>query len=215
MLDAQPMKKGRILNMFNAIKRFFIKIGKCFSTFGLWVKNVFQSSKNDLNARKRYVFLTVSFLLFVNYLMICFHIDKNVFDFFPTIPIQESYHKINIFIPDLDGTILEEARNVVEYSSNERLALFIFNEVMKGSHFENTSIMVPTKLIVRTIWIEDSKKICIFDLEPVILSDDVNVIQGSEKLFLDALTRSIKANIPGITDVKLLERGIPSRIWEM
>ena len=207
-------------SLISAIKKFFINIFKWFkwlinkcSTFKSWIKNVFESSKNDLKAKKRYVFLSMALLLFVNYFIICFHMAKNPFDFFPAIPIQESYYKINIFIPTEDGTILKEYRDAVKYSSNERLALFIFNEIARGSHYENTSAMVPTKLIVRKIWIENYT--CAFDIEPVILSDDVSVIPGSEKMFLDALTRSLNAHISEITNVKLLERGIPARIWEM
>ena len=208
------------LIIFGAIKRFFVKFYRCFkwfiekcSAFKSWIKNIFESSKKDIKARKRYVLLSVTFLMFLNYLMICFHMDRNVFDFFPAFPVFESYHEINIFIPTEDGTILEEYRNVVKYSSDERLALFIFNEVAGGSHFENTAAMVPVELIVRKVWIENSSNTCTFDIEPIILSDDVNVIPGSEKMFLEALTRSIQAHISGITNVKLLERGIPSRIW--
>ena len=177
------------------------------------IKNAVDNFRNDAKERKRYIFLAVTFLFFIDYIMICYHMDKNVFDFFPTIPIQETYHKINIFIPTEDGTILEESRDVAKYSSQERLALFIFNEIIKGSHFENTSAMVPAKLIVRKVWIDNSNKTCAFDIEPVVLRDDVKVIKDSEKMFLDALTRSIKANISEITNVKLLERGVHSRIW--
>ena len=197
-----------ILIIFSSIKR-------CLKSFISKYKNAVELFKNDPKERKRYVFLSVAFLVFVNYLMICYHMNKNVFSFFPTIPIQESYHKIDIFVSDINGAIMKESRDVVEYSSNERLALFIFNEIVKGSHFENTSIVVPTKLIVRKVWIDNASNTCIFDIEPIILNDDVSVIPGSEKMFLDALTSSIKANIQGITKVKLLERGIPSGIWEI
>ena len=210
------------LIIFSAIKRFFVKISKCLKAFAngcravkLSIKNFIELLKNNSQARKRYAFLSLSFLFFVDYIMICYHMDKNVLDFFPVIPIQESYQKINIFIPTQDGTILEESRDAAQYSSKERLALFIFNEIVKGSHFENTSAMVPAKLTVRKVWIDDSNNICAFDIDTVVLSDDVNVISGSEKIFLDALTRSIKANISEIKDVKLLERGVQSRIWEI
>ena len=201
-----------VLVIFEAVKKKFVKFLEHLKSS---IKNAIELFKNDSKERKRYIFLTITFLVGVNYLMICYHIDRNIFAFFPTIPIQENYHKINIFVPDTDGTMLEESRDVVEYSSNERLALFIFNEIVKGSHFENTSIVVPARLTVRKVWIEDSNNVCVFDLEPVILSDDVDIVPGSEKMFLDALTRSIKANIPQITDVKLLERGVHSRIWDM
>ena len=203
------------LIIFSSIKRFFVKIGRCLKSFADKCRNFKLSMKNDLKARKRVIFLSLSFLFVVDYIMICYHMDRNVFDFFPAIPIQESYHKINIFIPAKDGTILEESRDVVKYSSDERLALFIFNEVARGSHFENTSAVVPVKLIVRKVWIDASNNVCAFDIEPIIFSDDVSVISGSEKMFVDALTRSIKANISGITNVKLLERGVNTRIWEI
>jgi len=203
------------LIIFSTIKRFFIAIGECFKSFFGKCSDVKLSMKNDLIARKRIIFLSLSFLLVIDYVMICYHMDRNIFNFFPDIPIQENYHKINIYIPAKDGTILEESRNVVKYSSDERLALFIFNEVIRGSHFENTAAVVPTKLIVRKVWIDSSNNTCAFDIDPIILSDDVNVIPGSEKMFVDALTRSIKANISGITNVKLLERGVNCRIWEI
>jgi len=176
---------------------------------------------NDVKERNRIVLLALSSLFILDYMMFSYHIDKNIFNIFPSIPVLENRKKINIYIPS-EGCkeIITEKREVYSALEDESLVRRLFTLVADGSYFENTSENVPAKFIIKKIWIVDGEngdgKVCIIDLSPAVLDKDIVVVKGSEKMFKESLEKTITENIPGIKKVILLEKGVPfRRLWEI
>lgn len=175
----------------------------------------------DKRERTRRVILLFAFLFFFDYLMYCLHTDKNVVDIFPEITPLEQGKKVNVYLPDLDGvSILTERRWIPAYDSDEKTARALFEIVVKGSIFDNTSMAVPGGLFLRKVWIHGKPKgkdrACIFDLEPVELGVKAAVVQNSEALFRRALEKTVRENLPSIQSVVLLEKGVPGTpLWEL
>ena len=110
-------------------------------------------------------------------------------------------------------SILKETRRVSVYN-REGFVRVLFQMVVKGSYYENTSAIVPVKLTIRKIWFYED--VCIIDVMPVSLSDTAKVIPGSERVFRESLGKTITENISSVKGVIVLERGIPLKnIWEM
>jgi hypothetical protein len=60
----------------------------------------------------------------------------------------------------------------------------------------------------------DGKDICAIDCEVPVLDQEIQAIPGSEPLFREALRKTVAANIPRISEVVVLERGIPyKKLW--
>jgi len=56
---------------------------------------------------------------------------------------------------------------------------------------------------------------CIIDIGHSYINKNSIIIPGSEKIFRKALKMTINKNIPSITQVIILERGIPGKnLWE-
>lgn len=171
----------------------------------------------DDRRMNRSLVLFLGFLVFADYLMFCFHADKNVFDLLPALPSISDQHEITVYLPSLNGkTLLTEKRMATDFKSRERYIHYLFNTVIRGSVYENTALAVPVALNIRSIWIAKSdkhpgKEICAIDCEVPVGNPDVTPIQGSENLFKEALTKTVSANISDIDDVVLLEKGIQNR----
>lgn len=179
---------------------------------------VMQQDKKEMN---RMLILGLSTVFILDYIMISYHIDKNIFNIFPSIPAIESKSGINIFIPS-EGCreIISEKREINTDVDDEVLVKKLVALVAEGSYFENTSSNVPVKLLVKKIWLSEDEngggRVCLVDISPVILERDIPIIKGSEQMFRDALEKTVKENIPGITRVILLEKGVPGRkLWEI
>lgn len=176
---------------------------------------------NDVREKNRIIILAISFLFVFDYMMVSYHIDKNIFNIFPSIPVLENKRTVNIYIPS-EGCkeIISEKRKVYSGLENENLVQRLFDLVAEGSYFENTSENVPVNFLIKKIWLvngENSEgKICVIDLSPVLLDKDITVVKGSEQMFRESLEKTIAENIQGIKKVILLEKGIPFRkLWEI
>lgn len=92
--------------------------------------------------KKRSLMLIISILFLFDYLAFCYHTDRNPFDIFPSFPILYDKRTINVFLPNIDGkTILKETRKISYIDDIEGFIRLLFKIVVKGSNFENTSIV--------------------------------------------------------------------------
>jgi hypothetical protein len=170
---------------------------------------------SDNIERNRFLVLFITLLFLFDYLVFCYHTEKNPFNIFPSIPILEDKKLINVYLPYLDGqSILKESRRVSVIDNDQGFVRLLFKIVVKGSYYENTAAVVPVDIGIRGIWIYEGS--CIIDLALAAVVDNVAVIPGSENTFRRALEKTITENIPSIERVIILERGIPGKnIWEM
>lgn len=175
----------------------------------------------DKKERNRIAILALSSLMFLNYVMFSYHIESNIFDIFPSIPVIEDRVTINIYIPSEGASeIISEERVIHDGLPDEVLVKKLFSLIAAGSFYENTALNVPAKYTIKKIWITEVEsghgKICAIDLMPEMLDSDISVVKGSEKLFKESLEKTIIENMPGITGVVILENGVPFRpLWEI
>ncbi len=169
----------------------------------------------DRVRKNRFLVLVVSLLLIFDYMVFCYHAEKNIFDIFPSLPKLDLRERREIYIPANDGkSLLKESRKMEVPEEKERFVALIFRMVSKGSIYENTSGAVPVDTQVRTIWLKGDT--CYIDAGLAVLRDDTPVIPGSEDNFRAALEKSITENIPSIKRVVVLEKGVPlKRLWEV
>lgn len=169
----------------------------------------------DRLRKNRFLVLVVSLLLIFDYLVFCYHTEKNVFDIFPALPRLDLRERRNIYIPANDGkSLIKEKRKMEVPEEKERFAALIFGMVSKGSIYENTSGAVPVDTQIRTIWLKGDT--CYIDAGLAVLRGDTPIIPGSEDNFRAALEKSITENIPSIKRVVVLEKGVPlKRLWEV
>jgi len=163
--------------------------------------------------KTRTLVLVISLLLIMDYLFFCYHTGKNVFDVFPSIPVLDSREEINVFLPDDTAqNIISEKRRILIQDDPNEFARSLFNIVVKGSRFENTSNIVPIRMHIRKVWIFENN--CYIDVSHARLKENVKVIEGSEDSFRKALEKTITTNIPSIKHVTMLVSGIPDmRMW--
>jgi hypothetical protein len=205
-------RKARLLFDKQVKERVFLIVGKIrYELF----------EQPDIKERNRKIILAIALIFFLDYLMYCLHTNSPIFGIFPTLPTLDEKKEVSVYLPSLDGvTILREKRSIPVYESDERTAKELFDIVVKGSRFENTALAVPTELFVTKVWLHrgDAGKnsICIFDLEPVELIENNQAKPNSESLFKKALAKTIRKNIPGVTEIIILEKGVPAaRLWEL
>jgi hypothetical protein len=185
------------------------------------IKSVKAGMDSDVKERNRILLLAISSLFIFDYIMFSYHIDKNIFDVFPSVPVIESRKTVNIYVPS-EGCkeILAEKRVIYSGLEDENLVRRFFDLVAAGSYFENTSENVPVRFLIKQIWLVDEEsgdgKICVIDLSPATLEKSINVVKGSEQMFRESLEKTITENMPGIKKVILLEKGVPFRkLWEI
>ena len=215
----------KISDIKNKIKSNFARLKEIISRIYNMIKKYISDTKAEMAKSEKemnriYILATASLFLFI-YILFSYHIDKNVFNIFPSIPLLEDKKTIDIYIPS-EGCkeILTEQRNIYSRLENESLIEKLFNLVCAGSYFENTAGNVPVDLLIKKIWIVNEEngdgRVCVIDLSPIILDKDINVVKGSEQMFKDALEKTITSNIPEIKKVILLEKGVPFRkLWEI
>ncbi|HQO02217.1 MAG TPA: GerMN domain-containing protein [Spirochaetota bacterium] len=163
--------------------------------------------------RTRTLVLGISLMLILNYLLFCYHTDKNIFDIFPSIPVLDSRQEIQVYLPDDTAQkIISEKRRILINDDQIDYVRTLFNIVVKGSQFENTSNVVPIAIHIRKVWIWESN--CYIDISHARLKENAKSIEGSEAAFKKALEKTITANIPSIKHVTMLVSGIPDmRMW--
>ncbi len=184
------------------------------------INNIREHYGSDTRKKTRALIIAFAIMFIFDYAVVSYHIEKNVFDIFPSFPLLQKRTRITVYLPSLDGeNLLKEVRKVPVYEDEKQFARFLCYQVMKGSTFENTAVMVPMDLFIRKIWIyeEDGQgKVCVFDMEPETLNDNTSVISNSESLFREALEKTVSANISSISRVMVLEKGIPGKpVWEV
>ncbi len=184
------------------------------------VSSVRDYCKSDRKKRNRALIVFFALLFVLDYVMVSYHIEKNVFDIFPSFPLLERKIAITVYLPALDGeTMLKEVRKVPKFDDDVQLARHLCYQVMKGSKFENTAVMVPMNLFIRKVWLhgeEGKGRVCVFDMEPETLKGSAEVFQNSEVLFRRALEKTVTENMAGVTGVIVLEKGIPGKpLWEV
>ena len=210
--------KNKIISPFVRVKEIISHIYKNIKKYISDTKSAMASSEKEKN---RVLILAASSLFLLIYIMFSYHIGKNIFNIFPSIPALEDKKTINIYIPAKGcKEILTEEREIYSKLKSESLIEKLFNLVCNGSYFENTAENVPADLLIKKIWLVDAEngdgKVCVIDISPVILDKDIHVVKGSEQMFKDALEKTITSNIPEIKKVILLEKGVPFRkLWEM
>lgn len=164
--------------------------------------------------KNRTILLMVSLLLLLDYLMFCHHTEKNIFNIFPSFPVLSDKEHRTVYLPDLDGkSLITERRELSVPNDRDEFVRLLYKIVSKGSIYDNTSMTVPIETFVRGIWFHEG--LCIIDLELPFLKDNSGIIEGSERNFLTALEKTIKENIPAVSRVMVLEKGIPEKtLWE-
>jgi len=213
-------KKAQIQDNDNPEKNMSLQLKGKVNVIKNKIKDLRRRMEADKKVRNRYLIMALASVFVLDYLMFCYHTDKNVFNIFPSIPLFEETRAVNVFLPSTDGkSLIEEKRDIPIFKDNELYVKYLFEMVVKGSRYDNTSIAVPVNLFVRKIWIyesADSLKRCVVDLEPPVRDGSLKVIEGSEALFKKALEKTLLANISTISRLEILERGVPDkRLWEM
>ncbi len=163
--------------------------------------------------RNRLLVLFISLLIIFNYVLFCYHTNKNIFNIFPAIPQLDNRTDINVFLPDQDAKeILKETRRILIPHEKEEYVEFLFNIVVRGSIYDNTSHIVPVKTHIRKIWLHEGS--CIIDIALSELKNNARIVPGSEESFRVAVEKSIKENINSIKNVSILLNGIPHvKLW--
>ncbi len=171
------------------------------------IKEYLQRIKTERRERNRFWLLLFSLMICADYLMFCLHTGRNPLAVFPPFPVRDSRENITLFLPNPDGTnMLEEKRRISLSGNTEHDVHSILMLISRGSRYENTMPTVPVKLLPRQIWVRDGE--CVIDLSHMFVSDDKAVISGSEKMFREALTKSITENFPGIKTVTIINNGV-------
>jgi hypothetical protein len=167
----------------------------------------------DKRRQNRIIVLVLSLVFIGDYLMICYHTGRNPVGIFPSIPVLDFRKEITVYLPSPDGAILKETRLIQKSGNAEEYIKRLTRFVIDGSSFDNTRLVTPIKGSVRKVWIYEST--CLVDIRLEQLEDDAPVMPGSEKLFREALLKTIMENVKGVTNVIVLENGIPNKnIWE-
>lgn len=183
-----------------------------------FVRDVFIEYPEQKERNRRLIILFASIAI-LDYVMFCLHTDKNVADIFPSLPLLSSERDVTVFLPSPDGVnLITEQRTVPRYGSDEKTAGALFNIVVRGSRYDNTSMAVPAELFLRRVWMlreRSAESLCVFDVEPTMLPRDAKVAANSEGLFKKALEKTIISNIPTVKKVLVMEKGIPGTVlWE-
>jgi len=166
----------------------------------------------DRVGRTRFLVLFISLVLIGDYLMFCYHTDKNIFNIFPPIPRLDTRSDISIYVPDKDAReLMKESRKIQVPDGKDVYAGMLYRMVARGSIFDNTSHIVPVKTFVRHVWIGETE--CVIDIDFHAAKDRIESVPGSDLAFQKALEKTITENIPGISTVRVLLNGVPRKLW--
>ncbi len=166
----------------------------------------------DRVGRTRFLVLFISLVLIGDYLMFCYHTDKNIFNIFPPIPRLDTRSDISIYVPDKDAKeLMKESRKIQIPERKDVYAGMLYRMVARGSMFDNTSHIVPVKTFVRHVWIGETD--CVIDIDFHAAKDGFDSVPGSDIAFQKALEKTIAENMPGISTVRVLLNGVPRKLW--
>lgn len=179
------------------------------------IKKSYAAVHENKKKENRFYLLIVSLVLIIDYLLFCFHVEKNPFAVIPPMPVLDSRQDVEIYLPDTnENIILKEERKLIINDDSTLFVKTLVHEITAGSKFENTRFAVPRSCEVRKVWIHDN--VCVIDIRIDYLKSDITIIPGSEKNFREAVTKTVQANIPGIEKVYLVENGVVNRdFWEI
>ncbi len=188
-------------------------------------RKIYSDIKKEYSAgsrgKSRCIIFALSSIFILDYMMFSHSIESPIWDIFPSIPALEDKKVIDIYIPSSDSKeIISEKREIDMNTRPESLVAKLFYYVVKGSIYENTATNVPVNILVKKIWLVKNQsgagQNCYIDLFPVILGKNTPIISGSENMFREAIKKTIKANMPRVSRVLILEKGVPFRpLWEI
>ncbi len=193
------------------LRPFYQKVNYYYDRLNAWINSVAPERKQ----KNRCLMAFLAFLFAADYLLFCYHAEKNPFDIFPIFPVEDQRKQINVYLPDIDGkSLIREQKKVLMLKDTKSYIQLLFQKVLDGSEYENTSIVVPAEFYIRQIWVQDD--ICSIDVNASLLKKNSRVIPGSENIFMEAVSKTITENIPSISEVIILDKGIPGReIWDL
>jgi hypothetical protein len=172
---------------------------------------------SDKKYKNRFLILSLSILFIADYVMFSYNTDKNIFNIFPSIPALSDQKEISVYLPSLESQdLIKETRMAPSFSDNERFIKYLFKTVARGSIYENTSVLIPSELLIKKIWLYgEGDSICVIDIENKILDQDMKIVKGSEDKFKNALDTTIRENIKSVKKVLILNSGVyDKRLWE-
>jgi hypothetical protein len=213
----------KIKSLLRDSKNFFLKykerLANGISQLKTWILDTWKLMEQNPKEKTRIAIIALSVIFLLDYVFISIHMDKNIFDIFPSLPAIESKDKIKIYIPS-EGCkeIISEYRTIDKDIDEDTFVSKLLSLVAEGSWFENTSSNVPVNLLVKKVWFikTDNGRVCLIDILPVVIEKDITIVPGSEKMFIVALEKTIKENIPDIQSVLLTEGGVPGKkFWEI
>jgi len=217
----KAMKK-RVLHINNSVKKFvkrgakeYLRRYKQFRAYVIERYRTFMQWHGSLELRKqnRITLLIISIVLICDYFMICGLAGKNPASIFPSLPVLDFRDKVTVYLPSAEGSLLKETRLIDTPSSNEEFIRRLVRFVIEGSAYENTRIMTPIQGDVRKIWLYNDE--CYIDVRLETLASDAPIVTGSEKIFREALTKTVTDNVKNVKKVLVLENGIPNKnLWE-
>jgi hypothetical protein len=214
--------KKRILHIKNSVKKS-VKQGvkesrrryKQFRAYVIERYRTFMQWHGSLEMRKqnRITLLIISLVLICDYFMICGLAGKNPASIFPSLPVLDFRDSVTVYLPSAEGSLLKEKRLIDTPSDNEEFIRRLARFVIEGSAYENTRVMTPIQGDVRKVWIYNDE--CYIDIRLETLESDAPIVAGSEKIFREALTKTVTDNVKNIKKVLVLENGIPNKnLWE-
>jgi hypothetical protein len=195
--------------------KFSIKEYRSFRTWVIAAYYGYMARFHALEVRRqnRVIVLILSLVFIGDYLMICYHTGRNPAGIFPSLPVLDFRNQITVYIPSPEGTILKETRLMQKSDNTGEYIKRLTRFVIDGSAFDNTRLATPIQGSVRKVWIHDET--CVVDFSLELLENDAPTMAGSEKLFREALSKTIIENVGGVKSVIALENGIPNKnIWE-
>lgn len=180
----------------------------------LWVRAQYDRAEAYLDAdkkrKKRVLVFAFGLIFFFDYVFFCALADKNFLDVFPVIPVHDNRKEVTVFVPDVDAKTIMPEKRVLDIPKDK--ALFVKEltaEVIKGSRFENTSVIAPINRLIRKVWFYNDT--CVIDMSLTMLDDKSLIIPGSESSFRQALEQTVVANVPSVKKVEILAQGLPAR----